>query len=376
MRVVHVLHSLAVAGAEVLVHDFVVGTQSSLEQSVVTLDAVGALGEALRARGVGVHCVGRRPGFDWRVPVLLARAFDNAGAQVVHAHQYTPYFYSALAARMIPHARRPALVFTEHGRHVPDFRRPKRVRFNQLALRWTARVTAVCGYVKRLLVDNEGIGAERIEVIYNGVDPSRFETAADRAAARDALGLPASAPVVTCVARFHPVKDHPTLLRGFAHARARVPEARLLLVGGGDGEPALRALADELGITPAVTFAGVRSDVPAVLAASDVFAMTSLSEGTSVTLVEAMLARRPAVVTAVGGNPEVVADGTTGLLVPRGDAAATGEALAALLRDPARRDAMGAAARARAREQFSQARMHAAWSTLYRDAAPPLAAAS
>lgn len=102
-----------------------------------------------------------------------------------------------------------------------------------------------------------------------------------------------------------------------------MPNARLVLVGGGDDAP-LRALAAELGITDRVTFTGVRKDIPEIYAASDLFSMSSLSEGTSVTLLESMLSRRACVVTDVGGNPEIVDRGETGLLVPRGDARASG----------------------------------------------------
>lgn len=366
MRVVHVLHSMEVAGAEVLVHDFVSRSVPGLQQSVVTLDRVGELGESLRAGGIDVECVGRDPGVDLGVVLRLARAMAQRRPDVVHAHQYTPYFYSALACRLI--RPRPALIFTEHGRHVPDRRRPKRVMFNQVSLRWTCRVTAVCGYVKRLLVENEGIPADRIQVIYNGVDASRFACAIDGSWVRSALGIGASDRVVVCVARFHPVKDHATLLRGFARVAARIPTARLLLVGTGPEESSLRVLAGTLGIAPRVMFVGIRRDVPEILAASDVFAMTSLSEGTSVTLLEAMLSRRPVVVTRVGGNPEIVDDGRTGLLVPQGDADAVGDALVALLMDPGRREAMGRAGRERALAMFTQERMHRAWVALYEDA--------
>ena len=366
MRIVHVLHSMAVAGAEVLVHDFLSRADSGVDQRVVTLDEVGALGEALRRRGVAVECVGRQPGVDAGLPFRLARAIAVHQPDVIHAHQYTPYFYSALAVRLS--RRPPALIFTEHGRHVPDHRRPKRVAFNRIASVWTTRVTAVCAYVKRLLVANEGIGADRIDVIYNGVDPTRFAVEHDGHAVRAALDLAPGDRVVTCVARFHPVKDHATLIRGFAHAASHVPEARLLLVGDGALERELHELCATLGIVSRVRFAGVRSDIPAVLAASDVFAMTSLSEGTSVTLLEAMLSKRPAVVTNVGGNPEIVEDGRTGKLVARGDDSATGEALIGLLRSESLRSALGEAGRARALEHFTQSTMHRAWLQLYRDA--------
>ena len=371
MRVLHVLHSMSFGGAEVLVHDFLKATRERASQSIVCLDAVGPLGEALRADGVRVDLLGRTEGLQPGVALALRRVLVEARPDVVVAHQYTPYSYAAMA---VPTVRpRPALVFVEHGRHYPDARRPKRVLANRgVFLRYTDDVLAVCGYIKELLVANEGIPADRIRVVYNGVDPSRFEPDALAPDIRDALraelGIAADARVVTCVARFHPVKDHPTLIRAFALAAAQDPGAVLLLVGGGDDAP-LRALVGELGIAPRVVFAGVRRDIPRVYAASDVFAMSSLSEGTSVTLLESMLMRRASVVTDVGGNPEIVERGVTGLLTPRGDHAAMGEALRALLADPARREAMGARGRARVLARFTQAQMHEAWLGAFSDCA-------
>lgn len=370
MRVLHVLHSMALGGAEVLVCDFLRATRADIWQAVVCLDAVGPLGEALRAEGVRVDVLGRREGFDPRM-VLGLRAFLEAERpDVVCAHQYTPWSYAAMAVATC--RERPGLAFIEHGRHHPDRRRPKRVLANRgLFLHLTGRVVAVCGYIKRLLVENEGIPASRIDVVYNGVDPSRFDpaTAGDaRARVRAELGLRPEQPVAVCVARLHPVKDHPTLLRAFAYAVRRVPDAHLLVVGAGDATQ-LRALAGELGVAGQVSFTGARRDIPAVYAASDVFAMASLSEGTSVTLLESMLLERPSVVTDVGGNPEIVARDVTGLLSPRGDAEALGANLAALLSDRERAAAMGRRGRARVLDRFTQARMHAAWLGLFGDLA-------
>ncbi len=371
MRILHVLHSMSFGGAEVLVHDFLRATRGVTSQSIACLDAVGPLGEALRADGVRVELLGRREGIDLRLVPALRALIADARPDVVCAHQYTPWSYAAMALPLV--RPRPALVFVEHGRHYPDHRRPKRVAANRAAfLRWTQRVVAVCGYVKRLLVENEGIPPSRIEVVYNGVDPSRFDRAVltdgTRARLRAELGLTEAHRVATCVARFHPVKDHPTLVRAFAFAAARVPDARLLLVGGGD-DGALRALAAQLSIGDRVIFTGARRDIPAVYAASDAFAMASLSEGTSVTLLESMLLERPSAVTDVGGNPEIVERGVTGLLSPRGDAEALGASIAALLSDPERRARMGARARSRVLERFTQERMHQGWLGAFDDAA-------
>lgn len=372
MRVLHVLHSMSFGGAEVLVHDFVRATQSEAQHAVVCLDSIGPLGEALRADGVRVNVLGRTEGLQPAVALAMRRVLTEVRPDVVCAHQYTPYSYAAMA---VPTVRpRPGLVFIEHGRHYPDTRRPKRVLANNLLfLRYTQRVIAVCGYIKSLLVANEGIPADRIDVVYNGVDPTRFDPAApdlpDPAETRASLGLRPEHRVITCVARFHPVKDHPTLVRAFARVAKTMPDARLALVGGGDKAPLL-SLVTELGIADRVVFPGVRRDIPAVYAASDLFAMSSKSEGTSVTLLEAMLSERPAVVTDVGGNPEIVDPGVTGLLTPRGDDAAMADALQTLLGDPARRREMGARGRRRVLARFTQQQMHRQWLGLLQESAP------
>jgi glycosyltransferase involved in cell wall biosynthesis len=371
MRVLHVLHSMSFGGAEVLVHDFLKATRDEASQSIVCLDGIGPLGETLRADGVRVDVLGRAEGLQPGVALKMRALLHEIRPDVVVAHQYTPYSYAAMA---VPTLRpRPALVFVEHGRHYPDVRRPKRVLANRgVFLHYTDAVLAVCGYIKRLLVANEGIPGDRIRVVYNGVDPARFEPDAlpgdTREALRAELGIAQTARVVTCVARFHPVKDHPTLVRAFADVARADEHATLLLVGGGDDAP-LRALVGELGITDRVVFAGVRRDIPRVYAASDVFAMSSLSEGTSVTLLESMLMRRPSVVTDVGGNPEIVDRDVTGLLTPRGDHAAMGAALTRVLADPTRREAMGSRGRERVLARFTQRQMHDAWLGAFADAA-------
>lgn len=131
------------------------------------------------------------------------------------------------------------------------------------------------------------------------------------------------------------------LLRAFARVAGTVPDVDLILAGDGPLRDTLAAQADELGIGSRVRFLGVRDDVPTVLRASDVFALTSISEAASLTLLEAMACRLPVVVTDVGGNPEIVEHGKSGFLVPRGDDVATATAIRELLEDPGRAAAMG-----------------------------------
>ena len=166
------------------------------------------------------------------------------------------------------------------------------------------------------------------------------------------------------MARLAPVKDHGTLLDAFGRFRAARPDAHLTLVGDGPARSALAGSAARLGLAGAVTFAGERAEIAPLLAAFDVFALSSLSEGISLTLLEAASAGLPVVATRVGGNEEVVIDGETGILVPAADPAAFAEALAAVA---ARSDRalMGARGRARVERRFSVERMAQAYARVY-----------
>ncbi len=264
----------------------------------------------------------------------------------------------------------PPVLFTEHGRHYPDPRKLKRIAANRVLLRRGDRVTAVGKFVRRMLAENEGIAPRRIAVIRNGIDPLKFvpPTPEQRDAARRRLGFDdPGAPVVMQVARFHPVKDHTTAVHAFMHAHDRVPAARMVFVGDGPQRASTEQLAWELGVAAHCHFLGVRDDVDALLPAADVFLLSSLSEGISVTLLEAMSAERPIVATDVGGNGEVVDHGDNGLLSPRGDFKTLGHNLALLLGDASMRASMGAAGRARLLRLFTQERMHAAYADVYRE---------
>jgi glycosyltransferase involved in cell wall biosynthesis len=344
------MHVMQVAGAEMLVAEIIRRLGPRLIPIVICLDAVGELGEQLRKEGITVTSVGRHPGLDLGVPRRLAGVLRDHRVDVVHAHQYTPFFYSALAKLLPSSGWR--LLFTEHGRHYPDVVSPKRRLANRLVLsRLADQVTAVCEFSARSLAEKDGFSARSVEVIENGIDlpapPS--ET---RDVLRGRLGLDAGRQYITCVARFHPVKDHRTLLRAFERLAGETPQADLLLVGDGQLRSALEEETNRLGIRSRVRFLGVRHDVPSLLGASDVFVLSSVSEASSLTLLEAMAARLPVVVTDVGGNPEIVRHDIEGLLVPRADPEQLAGALLRILGDPGLGRRMGEAGRRRVEAHF------------------------
>jgi glycosyltransferase involved in cell wall biosynthesis len=352
---------MQVAGAEVLVTEAIHRLRGRIDPVVFCLDGVGPLGERLLAEGVPVLSFGRRPGRDLRVSWRMAREVRARRVEVVHAHQYAPFFYAALA-RLLS-GTSPRLIFTEHGRHFPDVVSSRRRAANRLVLDHLAEaVNAVCAFSARSINRMEGFAGARIEVIENGIELERYGGAADRAALRRRLGLEEHRRYVANVARFHPIKDQAMLLRAFRVVAQRRPDVDLLLVGDGLLRPDLERLTRELGLEGRVRFLGVRRDVPDLLQAVDVFALTSISEAASLTLLEAMASGLPVVVTAVGGNPEIVRHGREGLLVPRGDAEATAAALLRLLDEPAAATVMGQAGRDRVRERYQlQQTIEAYW---------------
>jgi sugar transferase (PEP-CTERM/EpsH1 system associated) len=218
------------------------------------------------------------------------------------------------------------------------------------------------------LRDDVGVPAGRVTQIYNGVDMTRFKPA--ERAARDVLPAGFAAPnsvVIGTVGRLSGEKDQANLIAAFARARRSTasPELRLVLVGDGPLQENLREHARALGIAEQVWFAGPRSDVAEVLRAFDVFVLPSLGEGISNTILEAMACGRPVIATRVGGNPELVLEQQSGLLVPAADPDALAAAMVRYARDPALRQQHGAAGRARIEREFSMEAMVARYREVY-----------
>jgi L-malate glycosyltransferase len=369
VRIGFVLHVMQVAGAEVLVTEIVRRMVGLFEPSIFCLDGIGPLGEQLCKEGVEVLNLERRPGRDYRVAWRMARLIQQRRIELVHAHQYTPFFYAALA-KLITGGRF-RLILTEHGRHFPDIVSPKR----RLVNRWllgpmTDAITAVCQFSADSLAEKDGFSEKKISVIDNGIVLDRYKPSDDRGEMRARLGLDPGRRYIANIARFHSVKDQAMLLHAFARVVAARDDVDLLLVGDGALRQMLTELCRSLSIEGRVRFLGIRGDVPDVLRALDVFVLTSLSEAASLTLLEAMASGVPVVVTAVGGNPELVRDRIDGLLVPRGDAGATAEAILQILSDREMASRMGTAARQRVVERYQLDATVAAYLRLYRNLCP------
>ncbi len=203
-----------------------------------------------------------------------------------------------------------------------------------------------------------GVAPDRVSLVHEGIDLAPWQgIRADRAAARQRLGIAPDALLLACAAALRPRKGQRDLLHAFALLRPRFPQARLFLAGDGTDLALLRRRAVALGIDAAVHIPGAVRPIRDLYAAADVFCMPSFHEGLSNACLEAGAAGLPQVVSPAGGLPEIVADGETGLVVRAGDPNAWSEALSALLADPARRERMGTAAAARVAALFPAQRM-------------------
>jgi len=362
--------SLSPGGTERLVIEIVKALGERIDSVVCCLDEPGEWAAELASINVPVITVKRTPGFHPGLAMRLARVMKEFAVDVVHCHHYSPYVYGLLASILRPGVQ---LVFTEHGKLSDHGPSSKRRLVNPVLSRWPARVCAVSADLKQHMVD-EGFPARRVDVLYNGIDPGSRPSSAERRAVRAALGIPNDAFVVGTAGRLECVKNLTIFLDAHAILAAKHPNIHAVIIGDGPERRLLEDKAWNLGTSKSVVFTGYRQDVRALMGAFDVYLNCSLYEGVSLTILEAMAAGVPVVATPVGGNPEVVVDQETGLLVP-GRARSLAEAISGLLHDPRRRRDMGDAARWRVIRHFSIARMVDDYARAYlgsRETAPEL----
>lgn len=363
-RVLQVVLRLDPGGTERLVVEIVRRLHPRVPMAVCCLDAAGAWADRVTALGVPLHVVGRPPGFSPGVARRIAAVARDTGASVLHCHHYSPYVYGRLAALMTPGV---GAVYTEHGRlsdRPPSF---KRSLINRVLMAGARDLYAVSHDLRGHLL-REGV-PRRMQVIWNGIDPEAAPDASARAAGRAALDALPGDWIVGSVARLDPVKALPTLVEAVAIAGRTNSRLRLVVVGEGPERASVEAAIQQHDAADRVRLLGHRDDVRTWLPGLDAFANASTSEGISLTLLEAMAAELPIVATAVGGTPEVVADGETGRLVPSRDAAALAAALVEMAAEPSRAQAWGRAGRQRLLAHFTIDEMVRRYEAVYREIA-------
>ena len=300
------------------------------------------VGRRAAAAGIEVFPCRMRKSYDLAAIRTILRVLREQAVDVVNTHSGRDSFLAGVAARLS--RRRPAVVRTRHLA-MPI---TSRVSYSYLP----HRVVTVSGYVKEYLV-REGVPGERIVVVPTGIDTGRFADDAAPANLREELGLPPDALLVGSVAVLRNKKGHRFLLEAAPSVLARFPNAVFLIVGSGPQEKNLRDAIDSMGLSGSVRMLGHREDVPDVLLSLDLFVLPTVEEALGTAFLEAMAAGRAVVGCRVGGVPEVVEEGKTGLLVPPGDPAALADAIRSLLADGELRARMGAAGRQSVMARYS-----------------------
>jgi sugar transferase (PEP-CTERM/EpsH1 system associated) len=355
-----VIPTLRVAGLENVVLRLTDQLQSVLDHIVITPAGDGPL-RARFPEGVPIIAMAEQHRPDRWNALRMARLFRALRPDIVHSRNWS-CVDAILGARL---AGVPVVIHGEHGREAadPEGRNTLRKRLRRLLAPLVTQFVTVSRDLARWLIEDVGIPARKVTAIWNGVDTRRFD-GRDREDARRALRIPDGGIAIGTVGRLDPVKDQVGLIRAFARV-AGDPRALLLIAGDGPCWGELETAVAALGLTGRVRLLGERADVPRVLAGLDVFALSSLGEGISNTILEAMATGLPVVATRVGGNPELVVDGSTGLLVPPRSPEALASALRPYLDEPALAARHGRAGRARAETYFSLDRMVAAYGNLY-----------
>ena len=365
LEIVHVVENLERGGLERMVIDLA-GVQRAAGHRcrVICLFQPGALAGELEAQGIEVQACRKRGGFDLVALRRLRGGLRTTPGAVVHTHNANAHYHTAAAAVGLPIAR---LINTRHGMGAAQPRSRGEWLYRRTMHR-TDTVAAVCEAARARFAQQGVAPRGRLLAVPNGIRIDRFSPSSEehRAALRSDLGLAPDTRIIGSVGRLNPVKDQATLLRAFAHLRGDFADVALVLVGDGALRGSLESQAAALGIGDAVRFLGDRSDVRELLQGFDIFALSSLSEGYSMALLEACASGLPIVATDVGGNREIVVDGRNGRLVPPARDDALADAFATLLRDPDGAAAMGSAGRAWALREVSVETMARRYDALYR----------
>ena len=316
-NILHVTFDMAIAGTEQVIRQLVENTDKQrFNCEIMCIDGkVGELGQLLAGKGFKLHTLKRKSsGLDFDLIKQLRAFVKEHNIQVLHCHQYTPYVYGLFAS----FGTKAQVIFTEHGRFYPDSYKWKRMLLNPVLSLFTSHITAISKATTEALVKYENFPRRKVQVIYNGINVDT-ESFKDEDSLKAELNIPEGARVLGTISRLDPIKNQPMMIEAFSEVLQSHPNTYLLIVGDGPERNKLETLCQILKVQDKVIFTGFKVNPQRYFNIIDIFLLSSLSEGTSMTLLEAMAFKKPAVVTDVGGNPEIVVDRETGLVTPSND---------------------------------------------------------
>lgn len=331
MKVLHVTYDMRIGGTEMVIKNIIEGnTDPDVTMSIFCIEKpLGPWGEDLQNKAIAIHTLSRKEGFDFSVIRSLRETIKANKIDIVHCHQYTPWVYGALAAI----GTSAKTIFTEHGRFYPDSSSWKRRVVNPFLVQLTSDITAISEATKQALCKYEFIPEKNIRVIYNGIkaltsSPSRSSKV------RLSLNITESHIVFGTIARLDPIKNHRMMIEAFKKVNLEFPDTKLLIVGDGEERGNIESQIKQLSLEKDVILTGYIKNPSDHLECIDVFLLSSFSEGTSMTLLEAMSLSKPCIVTDAGGNREIIKNKENGFVSENDNEFQFSQAMKCLLESP------------------------------------------
>ena len=370
--VVHLVYRLDFGGLETVLAECVNGMPSDrYRHAIVCLTDYTAFSEKITQPGVAIHALHKPPGAAPGTHLKLWKLLRQLRPTILHTYNLAAIEYAFTAAM----AGVPIRIHAEHGRDLsdPEGKNRKHNLLRKLLIPFIDCFVPVSRDLKQWLTDVIGVPDAKNRLINNGVDTDRFQRPGHPIASHEPQPGPADAShalfVVGTVGRIQDIKNHRGLVQAFVRLGELLPaqrdRLRLQIIGDGPLMTSLQAQVVAAGLTDTVWLPGARSDIAALMHGFSVFALPSFAEGTPVTLLEAMATGLPVVASAVGGIPDVVADGATGILTEASDIEAIASALARYCTEPGLAAAHGAAGRKIVENQYSMTAMLSHYTALY-----------
>lgn len=362
IKILHVTFNMGIGGTEQVIRQIIENSDAEkFSHEILCIDGqVGSLGRELEANGVHVECTQRQAGTDFKLLWFMRRLIKQRKINVMHCHQYTPYFYGVLSA-LFAGVR---VVFTEHGRFYPDRHNIKRRFINPLLALGTDCITAISRSTADALAEYEYMPHDKIQLIYNGIKAIDIAGKPRDDLLRE-LGLSPDYRYIGTISRLEPIKNQTMMIKAFCIVKKHIPDLKLVLIGDGAKMNDLKHQAKLAGLDGDVIFTGYLDAPQRFIDLFDIFLLSSFSEGASMTLLEAMSLSKPCVVTDVGGNPEIVIDRQTGVVVPSDDVEMFSTSIQHLLKDDSLRTAYGKSGKERFTENFTASLMINKYQSIY-----------
>ncbi len=361
-RILHITHSLNVGGLERVVVDLASSFRNKGHAvGICCLDSKDPLGKKAEQAGVRVYALDKKPGLAWNLPLKITAIIKAEGYNVIHTHNEAGLLYGVPAALC---SKANNIVHTEHGKE-PEYDTKRFLKIaERILLKKTKRIVTVSEDLRRKMAAT-GVDLSRVNVIPNGIDIDEFWKPDVRDGKRRALGFSENDIVIGHIARLVPLKNQKFLIALFKGLFNENPTLKLVIVGDGPLNNELRSYARDIGLAKSIIFLGQRSDIAELLSSFDLFVLPSLTEGISITLIEAMAAGIPVIASDVGGNPELIQNGKTGLLVPLDSREKWHKTIQGLLADSTKRKTMAERAKTHVHERFSLKAMIDSYCKIY-----------